>query len=65
MTICRQNLHYAQKLQKRGNNKGVKPQSYVPGEKIWLSSKDLKNKQNHKLEAKFFNLFWVLHLVGK
>ena len=57
MTVCQQNLHYAQELQKRGYDKGVKPQSYAPGEKVWLSSKYLKTKQNHKLEAKFLGLF--------
>ena len=25
MTVCQQNLHHAQKLQKRGHDKGVKP----------------------------------------
>ena len=57
MTVCQQNLHHAQELQKRGHDKKVKPQSYAPGEKIWLSSKYLKTKQNHKLEAKFFGSF--------
>ena len=65
MTVCQQNLHHAQELQKRGHNKGVKPQSYAPGEKVWLSSKYLKTKQNHKLEAKFLGLFRVLYPVGK
>ena len=65
MTICQQNLHHAQELQKRGHNKGVKPQSYVPGEKVWLSGKYLKTKQNHQLEAKFLGFFWVLYPVSK
>ena len=65
MTVCQQNLHHAQELQKRGHDKGVKPRSYAPGEKVWLSSKYLKTKRNHKLEAKFLGLFRVLHLVGK
>ena len=65
ITVCQQNLHHAQELQKRGHDKGVKPRSYAPGEKVWLSSKYFKTKQNHKLEAKFLGLFWVLHLVGK
>ena len=65
MTVCQQNLYYAQELQKRGHNKGVKPQSYALGEKVWLSSKCLKTKQNHKLEAKFLSPFQVLHPVGK
>ena len=65
MTVCQQNLHHAQELQKRGHNKGVKPQSYAPGEKVWLSSKYLKTKRNCKLEAKFLGPFQVLHPLGK
>ena len=63
--ICKQNLYHAQELQKQGHNKGVKPQSYTPDKKVWLSSKYLKTKRNCKLEAKFLGLFWVLHLVSK
>ena len=65
MIVCQQNLHHAQELQKRAHNKGVKPQSYAPGDKVWLSSKHLKTKRNCKLEAKFLGLFRVLHLIGK
>ena len=65
MTVCQQNLHHAQELQKRGHDKGVKPQSYAPGDKVWLSSKYLKTKQNRKLEAKFLGPFRVLYPVGK
>ena len=65
MTVCQQNLHYAQELQKRAHNKGIKLQSYASGDKIWLSSKHLKIKQNCKLEAKFLGLFLLLHPVGK
>ena len=65
MTAYQQNLHHAQKLQKRAHNKGVKPQSYAPGNKVWLSQKHLKTKRNRKLEAKFLGLFQVLHPVGK
>ena len=65
MTPCQQNLHHAQELQKRAHNKDVKLRSYAPGDKIWLSSKHLKTKQNCKLEAKFLGLFWVLYPVGK
>ena len=65
MTVCRENLHHAQELQKRAHNKGVKPKSYAPGDKVWLNSKYLKTKQNRKLEAKVFGPFRVLHLVGK
>ena len=65
MTVCQQNLHHAQKLQKQGHNKKVKPQSYAPGEKVWLNNKYLKTMWNCKLEAKFLGPFQVLHLVGK
>ena len=65
MAVCQQNVYYAQKLQKQAYNKGVKPQSYALGNKIWLSSKYLKTKQNCKLKAKFLGFFWVLHSVGK
>ena len=34
MTVCQQNFYHAQKLQKCGHNKGVKPQSYTPGDKV-------------------------------
>ena len=57
ITVCQQNLYHAQKLQKRGHNKKVKSQSYVPGDKVWLSNKSLKTKRNCKLEAKFLGLF--------
>ena len=65
MTVYQQNLYHAQELQKQAHNKGVKLQNYAPINKIWLSSKHLKTKQNRKLEAKFFGLFQVLHPVGK
>ena len=65
MTVCRENLHHAHKLQKRDHNKGVKPKSYAPGDKVWLNNKYLKTKQNRKLEAKFLEPFWVIHLIGK
>ena len=65
MAVYQQNLYHAQELQKQTHDKGVKPQSYAPGDKVWLSSKHLKTKQNCKLEAKFLGLFWVLYLVGK
>ena len=57
MTMCQQNLHHAQELQKQAYNKGVKPRSYAPGNKVWLSSKHLKTKRNRKLEAKFLGPF--------
>ena len=65
MATYQQNFHHAQKLWKWAYNKGVKPQSYAPGKKVWLNSKYLKTKQNCKLEAKFLGLFWVLHSVNK
>ena len=65
MTVCWKNVHHAQELQKQAYNKGVKPKSYTPGDKVWLKSKYIKTKQNWKLEAKFFRLFQVLHPVNK
>ena len=65
MIVCQKNLHYAQKLQKQSHNKGVKPRSYVPNNKIWLNIKYIKTKQNQKLEAKFFVPFRILHPIGK
>ena len=65
MIVCRENLHNAQKLQKRAYNKGVKPRSYALGDKVWLNSKYIKTKQKQKWEAKFFGPFQVLHPVGK
>ena len=65
MTVCRKNLYHTQELQKRAYDKGVKPKSYALGDKVWLNSKYIKTKQNQKLEAKFFEPFQVLHLVGK
>ena len=46
MNICQQNLFYAQELQKKVYDKGVKPRSYVLREKVWLNSKYIKTKQN-------------------
>ena len=57
VTVCWENLHHAQELQKRAHNKGVKPRSYAPSDKVWLNSKYIKTKQNRKLEAKFFRPF--------
>ena len=34
MNICQQNLFYAQKLQKKAHDKGVKPRSYALGKNI-------------------------------
>ena len=65
MEICQQNLLHAQELQKRAYDKGIKPRSYASDEKVWLNSKYIKTKRNQKLEAKFFGLFQILHLVEK
>ena len=59
MIVCGENFHYTQELQKEVHNKGVKPRSYAPSDKVWLNSKYIKTKQNRKLEAKFFGLFRV------
>ena len=63
--VCWENLHYAQELQKRVHNKGVKPRNYTLGDKIWLNNKYIKTKRNRKLDAKFFGSFQVLHSIGK
>ena len=65
MIVCRENLYHTQELQKRAHDKGVKPQSYSPGEKVWLNSKYIKLKRKRNLEAKFFGPFRVLHPVEK
>ena len=65
MIVCRENLHHAQELQKRAHDKGVKPRSYAPDDKVWLNTKYIKTKRNRKLEAKFFGPFRVLHPVSK
>ena len=57
MTVCRENFHYGQELQKQTHNKGVMSKSYAPSKKVWLNSKYIKTKQNWKLKAKFFGLF--------
>ena len=65
MIICRENLHHAQKVHKRGYDKGVKPWSYAPGNKVWLNSKYIKTKRKRNLETKFFGPFRVLYFDGK
>ena len=57
MAACQQNFYLAQKHQKQAHNKGVKLQSYAPGDKVELNSKHLKTKENCKLETKFFSPF--------
>ena len=53
------------RLQKRAHNKGTKPRSYVPGDKIWFNSKYIQIKQNLNVKTKFFGPFLVLYLVEK
>ena len=65
MTVCQENLHHTQELQKQAHNKSVKPKSYAPGNNVWLNKKYIKIKCNRKLKIKFFRPFQVLHLVGK
>lgn len=56
--MYKKGLYYAQKLQKHAYKKAVKHKSYVLGDKIWLNNNEnIKTKQNHKLEVKFFGLF--------
>lgn len=65
LSIYQQNLLHSQGLQNRAYNKSIKPCSYALGEKVWRNGKYIKIKQNWKLEAKFFSLFRVFHLIGK
>lgn len=65
MTIYHENIYHIQKLQKQAYIKDVKPANYTLGDKIWLNSIYIKNKQNQKLELKFFNFFSVFHPVEK
>ena len=44
MIVCKENLRHTQKLQKQAHNKGVKPRSYAPNDKVWLNSKYIKTK---------------------
>ena len=39
MAVCRKNLQHAQDLLKRVYDKGTKPRSYAPSDKVWLISK--------------------------
>ena len=65
MIVGWENLHHAQKLQKRAHNKGVKSRSYVLSDKVWLNSKYIKTKRNRMLEAKFFGPFQMLYSIRK
>ena len=44
IAVYRKNLQHAQDLQKQAHNKGIKPRSYVPSDKVWLNSKYIKTK---------------------
>ena len=57
INVCWKNIQHAHELQKQAYDKGVKPSSYTPGDKVWLNSKYIKTKQNRKLETKFFRSF--------
>ena len=65
LTVCWENLYHTKELQKQAHNKGVKFKSYTLNNKVWLNSRYIKAKQNQKVKAKFFELFWVLYLIGK
>ena len=65
ITVCQENLHHTQDLQKQAHNQGVKPKSYAPSDKVWLNMKYINIKRNRKLEAKIFRPFRVLYPVGK
>ena len=65
MTVCQKNPYHAQELQKQAHDKSIKPKSYALSDQVWLNNKYIKTKWNQKLKAKFFEPFWVLHLVGK
>ena len=64
ITVCQKNLYHTQGLLKQVYNKNVKPRSYISSDKVWLDSKYIKTKQNRMLEAKLFEPFWVLYLIG-
>ena len=42
MIVCKKNLYHAQEFQKRAHDKGVKPKSYAPGNKVWLNKKYIR-----------------------
>ena len=63
--IYKDNFYHAQKPQKQDYNKGIKLKNYAFSNKISLNSKYIKTKQNQILEAKFFESFQVLCLIGK
>ena len=34
MVVCQENLHHTQEFQKQAHDKGVKPRSYAPSDKV-------------------------------
>lgn len=65
ITIFCENFYTAQKTQKKTNYKNIKPRNYAFNNKDYINSKYIKIKPNKKIEAKFFELFKILNLVGK
>ena len=65
MIVYREKLYHAQIFYKQAHDKGVKPESYSHGDKVWFISKYIKIKYNCKLKAKFFGPFRVLYFVKK
>ena len=57
LKVCYQNLLYAQKLQKKVYDKGVKNCSYAPDEKVWLNCKYIKQRGIKNLKISFLDLF--------
>ena len=51
MLVCYKNLHHTQQFQKQAHNRGTKPKSYAPGDKVLLNNKYIKTKQNQKLKT--------------
>lgn len=64
VVLC-ENFYYTLKLWKQAKHKRDDLKNYAISDKIWLNSKYIKTKCNLKLDAKFFNPFWVLYLVWK
>lgn len=65
MFLCGKSLQHPHKLQKRYDNNYAKPQSYALGNKVWLKSKYIQNKQNRKFEIQFIRSFQAVDLVKK
>ncbi len=65
MAVCKEKFQHTQVFQKQYHDKYTKPRSYVLDERVWLNSKYIKTKQNHKLGTKSFRPFRVLHPIGK